>query len=340
VIVQASTDEQIFETLKPEWNKLVHNSHSNRIFSTWEWNRTWWMAYRPGSLWVITIRDDNQHLIGIAPCFIESTSDRGRVVRLIGCVDVTDYVDLIIDSQAVEGVLQALVQFIEQMHSAFDRLDFCNLPEASPAYQRLPDLLREHLFSVSVKQQEVCPIIMLPGDWETYVESLDKKDRHELRRKLRRIEGAEEAVDWYIVGTEHDLAIESQRFLDLMASSQEQKHVFLQNPRNRDFFNQIVPIAFEHGWLQMSFLTINGEACACYFNFVYDSQVQVYNSGLNLTKFSHLGPGIILLAFNIKYAIEHGFKAFDFLRGNESYKYRMGAKDSAVYNLEAHLASD
>jgi len=86
VIVQAYHEEQVFEKLADEWNLLVHKSQSNRIFSTLEWNKTWWAAYHPGSLWIISVRNQQGQLTGIAPCFVEATADRGRVVRLIGCV--------------------------------------------------------------------------------------------------------------------------------------------------------------------------------------------------------------------------------------------------------------
>lgn len=335
MIVQAYRDEQAFEKLQDEWNPLVHKSQSNRIFSTLEWNQTWWAAYHPGSLWIITVRDQQDQLIGIAPCFIETTVERGRVVRLIGCVDVTDYVDLIVDPLHLEETLTALTDFWKQSQAEFDWLDFCNLPESSPVYAQLPILLQTNAFEVTVKQQEVCPMIELPTDWETYVDSLDKKERHELRRKLRRAEGADEQVAWYIVDHGHDLTAESERFLALMAASQEQKQIFLQNPQNRDFFNRIVPILHERGWLQMSFLTVDGLPAATYLNFLYEGHVQVYNSGLNVSQYSHLSSGIVLLAYNIRWAIEHGYRVFDFLRGNESYKYRMGAKDTRVFNLEA-----
>lgn len=335
MIIQAYTDERVFEELQGEWNTLVRQSQSNRIFSTWEWNRIWWDAYHPGTLWIITVRDSDGHLAGIAPCFIESTADRGRVVRLIGCVDVTDYVDLIVDPTKMDAVLAAFAACFQDSRQSFDWLDFCNLPEQSPVYARLPELLRDKQFAVTLKQQEVCPVIVLPASWETYVESLDKKERHELRRKLRRAESAEEQVSWYIVGADHNLEAESERFLELMAASQEQKHLFLQNPQNRAFFNQIVPVLYANGWLQMSFLTIDGEAAACYLNFLYRDHVQVYNSGLNTSRYSHLSAGIVLLAYNIQFAIEHGYRVFDFLRGNEVYKYRMGAKDTGVFNLEA-----
>ena len=110
---------------------------------------------------------------------------------------------------------------------------------------------------------------------------------------------------------------------------------FLEDQQNLDFFKAIVPITFEKHWLQMSFLTINDEPAAAYLNFVYGDSVLVYNSGLLPDKYGHLSAGIILLANNIRNAIENGYKIFDFLRGNEIYKFRMGGQETRVFMLTA-----
>ncbi|MDL1883917.1 GNAT family N-acetyltransferase, partial [Anaerolineae bacterium CFX8] len=74
---------------------------------------------------------------------------------------------------------------------------------------------------------------------------------------------------------------------------------------------------------------------ATYLNFVYNRHVLVYNSGLLPGEYGHLSPGIVLLAYNIRHAIENNAVVFDFLRGNEVYKYRMGAQDTRVFMLRA-----
>ena len=89
------------------------------------------------------------------------------------------------------------------------------------------------------------------------------------------------------------------------------------------------------GWLQMNFLTVGEERVAAYINFVYDNRVLVYNSGLNHEEYGQLSPGIVLLAYNIQHAIEAGYSKYDFLRGDEIYKYRMGGQDTAVMNITA-----
>lgn len=330
----------VFETLRSEWNELVKRSISNRVFSTWEWQSIWWEAYHPGELWVIALHDDAGQLVGIAPWFIEQNPQFGRVVRSIGCVEVTDYLDLIVDTNHVDAVLDSLAQFVGENQTQFDVIDLCNLPENSPTYKLFPTTLEAAGFKTQLKEQEVCPIIVLPKEWETYVESLDKKQRHELRRKLRRIEGASEKVDWYIVDEKHDLDAETARFIALMAASHPEKSRFLEDEQNLTFFKNIVPAIYANGWLQMAILTVDDRPAAAYLNFIYGNVVQVYNSGLQPDEFGHLSPGITLLAYCIRWAIENDFEVFDFLRGNEVYKYRMGAQDTRVYMLRAEVGQE
>ncbi|MEZ4667057.1 MAG: GNAT family N-acetyltransferase [Anaerolineae bacterium] len=329
------SDIEIFQELHSEWNSLLKRSIANRIFSTWEWQSIWWSAYHPGQLWVLTVRDEDNTLVAIAPWFIENHSEHGRVIRPIGCVDVTDYLDMIVANEHVEIVMREIAQFLNANKSEFDWVNLCNIPEKSPTLSFLPAYLSELGLVVQLTQQDVCPIIHLPSSWDRYFELLDKKQRHELRRKLRRIDGASEKVEWYIVNENHNLSEEIKKFIHLMASSQAEKAKFLTDSQNLDFFNSLVPAALHNNWLQLSFLTIDNVAAASYLNFVYGNSVLVYNSGLLPDQYGHLSPGIILLAYNIKFAIQSGYEFFDFLRGDETYKYRMGAQDSKVFMLTA-----
>ncbi len=329
------SEPSVFEQLRSEWNDLLQRSPANNIFSTWEWTSTWWQAYQPGELWVIACRDDQQRLIGIAPWFIREDAQDGRMVHTIGCIDVTDYLDIIVDGEHLVPVYASLARCLGDSGAHFQQLDLCNIPEASPTYTQFPDILRQHGFTVTLTEDEVCPVIQLPASWEAYLESLDKKNRHELRRKLRRSDGAGETLDWYIVNSSHNLEVELERFMQLMAKSSGDKAQFLQDTQNAAFFKHMVHIAAEKGWLELAFLTANGVPAAAYLNFVYDERVLVYNSGLDAETFGQLSPGIVLVAYIIQYAIEQKRRVFDFLRGNEVYKYRLGGKDTRVYRLNA-----
>lgn len=325
-----------FAALRPEWDGLLAASANNEIFLTWEWLHTWWGAYHPGDLFIWAARDERGVLVGLAPYFIDLSDPAERVVRPIGCVDVTDYLDLIYLPAVGPDFCAGLAAQLAAHRAEFDRINLCNLCEVSPTKAILPPALEAAGFVVNIKGQEVCPVITLPTTFEGYLEALDKKQRHESRRKLRRAEANEDdRVGWYIVGPQHDLTAELERFLQLMAASHPDKAEFLQDAKNAAFFRAVMPQIAACGWLQLSFLTVNDEPAATYLNFDYGNRIQVYNSGLQPEKFAHLSPGIVLLLYNIRHAIEQGRKEFDFLRGNEEYKYRMGGRDRAVLEVQA-----
>lgn len=321
-----------FDELRREWDSLLQRSVTNVLFLTWEWQSTWWEAYDAGDLWLVTCRTDSGDLIAIAPWFIENRKDE-RVLRTVGCVDVTDYVDIIVEPHHVDEVYRTLAQLLADHRAEYTRINLCNIQENSPTLATFPDQLRVQGFEVNVVLQEVCPVIQLPQTWDAYLEGLDKKQRHEIRRKMRRAE-EEQAVN-YRVGADADLDLEIEQFLALMRSSQPEKEKFLENPRNERFFRAVIQSMHARGWLQLSFLRINDRPCAAYCDFDYEGHILVYNSGLDMEASAQLSAGIVLLSYDIQHAIDTGRKVFDFLRGNETYKYRMGAVNTRVFMLKA-----
>ena len=332
--IEVYTDENLFDELKPEWNTLLAKTRCNYVFLTWEWQRTWWQSFHPGDLYVITLRADDRSLLGIAPCFIHHQPKYGRVLRLIGCVEVTDYLAVIAHRDHEVEVFTALADYLTgEGASAWDRIDFCNIRENSPTLVHLAPLLEARGLDVLVKFEDVCPVIKLPDTWEAYLNMLDGKQRREVRRKMRRAEA--QGVTWRIVGPEDDLDAEMDAFLGLMAASTPEKAEFLKLPGNCDFFRRLARVFMESGWLQLLFLDVNGRPAATYLNFDYNNRVQVYNSGLDPSQFLQLSPGWVLLGHAIRHAIELGREEFDFLQGDEEYKYRMGGQDVKVWMLMA-----
>jgi CelD/BcsL family acetyltransferase involved in cellulose biosynthesis len=82
----------------------------------------------------------------------------------------------------------------------------------------------------------------------------------------------------------------------------------------------------------LSFLTVNGEKAAGYLSFDYLNRLWVYNSGLD-RRFMEYSPGWVLLGYLLQWANENGYAEFDFMRGDEEYKYRFGAVDRFVMRV-------
>lgn len=332
--VQIYREPEVFDQLKSQWNTLLARSQTNVIFLTWEWQSTWWQVYQAGQLWVVAVYDGEQ-LVGLAPWFIQARDD-AHILRTIGCVDVTDYVDLLVEPEYITEVQTALAQCLYEHADEYDRVNLCNIPEASETCRQFPDIMRNFGFDADLVLQEVCPVIHLPDNFDSYLDMLDKKQRHEIKRKLRKAENEAE-ITHYFVTAQDDFEAETDIFLQLMAASQPAKAEFLQDPLNERFLREILRVTQQQGWLRLSFLKVNGIHAAAYCDFDYHRQMLVYNSGLLPDYQSHLSTGIVLLAYNIRHAIETGHTLYDFLRGNETYKYRMGAQDTRVFKLIARV---
>lgn len=321
-----------FWALKPEWNELLQRSCCDTLFLTWEWQSTWWKHLGEGDLLLLGFRaDDDGRLVGLAPLFYTRADDGKVVVHEIGCRDVSDYLDLIIERGQEDAVYQALLDYLAGEAPAWDVVDLCNIPEESLTFERLRSQAEARGYQTLVEVEDVCPIIDLPDTWDEYLMMLSKKQRHEVRRKLRKAD-AEADTRFVIVGPDHDLQAEMQTFIDLHQKSTPEKDQFM-DPRMQGFFFDVAQVLQTQGWLQLAFVEMDGVKSAALLNFDYGGDILVYNSGYDPAQFRQLSPGIIVTARCIETAIALGRKKFDFLRGDEVYKYRFGAQDTEVRRL-------
>lgn len=330
--VETYTELSGFDALAGEWNELLKRSAFDTLFLTWEWQRTWWEHLGEGDLFLIALRDDQGHLTGIAPLYRTTAASGERKLSIVGCVDVSDYLDLPVARGCEGDVYHALLDYLGSPEMAeWDVAEFCNIPEVSPAHRVLAEIAVEHGYEFHTAVEDVCPVIDLPASWDEYLASLDKKQRHEIRRKMRRIEG-EAKVRWYIVDQEQDLGEEIEAFIELHQKSSVDKGDFM-DEQMKGFFRAMAHVLQPLGWLQLAFIEIDGQKAASMLNFDYKDTIMVYNSGYDPQRHAHLSPGIVLLTYCIQHAIKLGRARFDFLRGDEPYKYRFGARDTRVYRL-------
>jgi CelD/BcsL family acetyltransferase involved in cellulose biosynthesis len=321
-----------FWALKPEWNDLLRRSCYDTVFLTWEWQSTWWRHLGEGDLLLLGFRaEDDARLVGIAPLFHTQTEDGKPVLNVLGCRDVSDYLDLIIEEGQEDAVYHALLDYLESEAPAWDLVDFCNIPQNSLTFVRLRELAEARGYQTLVEIEDVCPIIQLPATWDEYLMMLGKKQRHEVRRKLRKAD-AEADTRFVIVGPNDDLQAEMQTFIDLHQKSTPEKDKFM-DPQMQGFFFDVAQVLQAQDWLQLAFVEMDGEKAAALLNFDYGSSILVYNSGYDPAQFRHLSPGIIVTARSIEQAIALGRDKFDFLRGDEVYKYRFGAQDTQIRRL-------
>ena len=220
------------------------------------------------------------------------------------------------------------MDYLEPME--WDALSLFSLSEESPTLALLPEAARSRGCAVEIVQQEVCPGRDLPENWEEYVAGLTKKHRHELRRKLRRLNTAEGAR-WYSLTDPLEVEDAMGDFLELLAMSRHDKAEFL-TPQREKFFRALASTLSREGLLSLFFMEIEGSRVASAMTFDYGGSRLLYNSGYN-PAFGYYSVGLLLKALSVKNAIEDGKSYYDFLRGNERYKYHLGGIDKPIYNM-------
>jgi len=319
------------------WNQLVEVSASHVPFLRYEYLQTWWKfmgggEWQSGELYVVTAETELGELVGVAPLFITQNLDGKKALMFLGSLEISDYLDVIVRPENLAAFVEALLNFLASPDApAWEVIDLYNLLDDSPTLAALKQAAGKLGLGYTQETLQPSPYIMLPDDWETYLAGIDKKQRHEIRRKIRRAESAEEGLRWYIVEDETKLDEEIDAFLGLM-SLDHHKEAFLTDVM-RSQMRASVHTAFQAGWLQLAFLEIGGEKAAAYLNFDFNNQIWLYNSGINFD-FNYYSPGWVLLAYIIQWSIENGRKALDFMRGDEVYKYRFGGVDRFVLRVQ------
>ncbi len=316
-----------FLSLSREWEELLGRSTPRHVFQTWQWHLIWCRHLgSPESLRLMAVRSPEGKLRGILPICREEEG----VFQSMGGRDVSDYLDLIAEKGWEGPVWKRVLQGLWEEEGGDWELELPFVPHDSPTLQILPSLAREESMEVGLTPTDSCPAIRLPESWEDYLVGLSSKNRHELRRKLRRAE-REAELTFYRCGTMERLQEDMEVFFLLHSRSSHDKKRFMV-PAMRAFFLEVARAFFERGWLDLRSLLVNGEPAASLLSFDYAGKIYLYNSGYD-PRFSSLSVGNVILARLIRDSIEAGRTELDFLRGNEPYKYRLGAEDRPVFFL-------
>ena len=328
-----------FSELDPnEWNALLSESISDVPFLRYEYLNAWWSTHGGGEwpqaeLALVSARE-NDRLVGIAPLFLIE-HDGQQVLMLLGSIEISDYLDLIVRAEDLSRFLSGTLDFLASYSAlAWSALDWYNLPDNSPTLATLETESTKRGWNFNREPFRPALYVPLPGDFEEYLAGIDKKQRHEIRRKMRRAESSEQSIRWYIVTDEATLDDEAEACCHLMAQDPAKQAFLTQTMRTQ--MKTMIHAAFKAGWLQLAFLEVDGRKAAGYLNFDYGNRIWIYNSGLDFD-FGELSPGWVLLGYLLQWANENGRSEFDFMRGDENYKYKFGGIKRDVLRVKVEL---
>ena len=327
-----------FSEITPEtWNALVEQSIADTPFSRFEYLSQWWKTLGGGEwqsveLILVSARENDQW-IGIAPLFI-TEYDGQQALMLAGSIEISDYLDLIARETDLPRFLSGLLDFLSsQPDKHWSAIDWYNLPDASPTRAALKTEAEKRGWTHHEEIYRPTPRIPLNGSFEDYLARIDKKQRHEIRRKMRRAAESEKNVRFYVVDTTENIDSEIDAFFHLMLQSPD-KEQFL-HPAMHEQMTVTIQNARKHGYLWLAFLEVDGTRTAASLNFDYRNKLWGYNSGVS-NEHRELSPGWVLLAHTIQWCCENGRYEFDFMRGDEEYKYRFGGVNRYVMRVKVN----
>lgn len=330
-----------FADLESEWNALLARSVSNVPFLRHEYARAWLSSLGGGEwpearLKIVTARDTSGNLLGLAP-LIRLRVDQRPVLHLLGSFEISDYLDLLVPVQELDGFVRGLLDLLaEEPDGDWQALDLYNLRAESPTRRVVLEVAAARGWRGLEEPLQPCPSIALPTDWEGYLQSLEKKQRHELRRKMRRAAANVPPVEMHWVDRPEELESSMRKFLELMRLDPA-KSRFLTSAMD-SHFRRLATEARQGGWLRLAFLEVGGAPAAGYLFFDYANRLWIYNSCLD-PAFGELSPGWVLTGLLIQWAIRHARESFDFLRGGEDYKYRLGGVAGSIYRVRVERGS-
>jgi len=313
-----------FDSLTSCWLQSESLLMWNCIFVLPPWLEVWWHHFgSEAELYLGAIREGGT-IAGIAPLLI-----RGTEASFIGSADLCDYLDFVIVPGKEIDFFNILLDDLQGR--GIRRLNLRPLKPNSSVLTYLVSIAKNRHYDVSRNEEDVSLELDLPLTWQEYLNTLTQKQRHEVNRKLRRL-GEAGDVNYRVVEDSNSLLDSMDLFLRLFRQSRKDKAIFLTN-QIESFFRSLVEATARSGLLRFGILELNASPAAVIMYFDYNNSVFLYNNGYDL-RHSFLSVGLISKVLCLKDSIERGRSKFDFLKGAEEYKYRLGGKEITLYRCD------
>jgi len=316
-----------FESLASFWLNPGSPLEWDCFFVLPAWLKVWWDFFGDGFAPCLCSIREEEALMGIAPMM-----RRGNRMSFMGSPDVCDYLDFVVVSGKEAEFFRELVEHLRQR--GITHLELGPVRRDSTVLTVLKRVAKELGCKVSCRQEDVSLEVDLPATWEEFLLSLTGKERHEVRRKLRRLDEAA-SVQFRMIEEAQEIGREMDVFLTLFGLSRPEKAAFMTAPMAA-FFRTITAELAKLKMVGLSFLDLDGIPAAAALCFDYRSTVYLYNSGYD-PSFRPLSAGLLCKVFSIRESIRKGRERYDFLKGAETYKYRLGGRVVPLYRCLVEL---
>ena len=315
------------DELKTSWSVYRKTIEAPHPFVLPEWLEAWWGSFGADSELYLRALIQDGEILGLAPLRIKE-----GIARFIGSADVCDYLDFVVKPGAEADFFNAVLDNLKS--SGVSRLELESLRSDSSVLQHLAPLAQSKGDRVAVEDTDVTLEMPLPESWDDYLAGLSTHQRHEIGRKVRRLDEA--GALQFDIKPLKDIETNLSTLIRLLRISRSDKAEFMTEPMEA-FFKRLSIAMHQAGLLRFGHLRLGETAVASIMCFDYNGIRYLYNSGYD-PEYAALSVGLLSKVYSIKDAIERKMKKYDFLKGAEVYKYHLGGVEIPISRAVIELA--
>jgi CelD/BcsL family acetyltransferase involved in cellulose biosynthesis len=310
------------------WDEWRHSLKWGSIFVIPAWLKAWWHAFGRGAELHLGLMREGDEIVGFAPLQVKD-----KIASFVGSGDVCDYLDFAIAPGRETEFFELLLEDLRSQ--GVNKLVLAPVRPDSTVLTRLTDVAGARGYEILQRPEDVSIELDLPATWEEYLAGLKPKQRHEVRRKLRRLWLADSA-EYHCLAIGGEAERHMDAFLKLFALTEPEKAGFM-NSTMESFFRALATSMAEIELLRMGMLKVANAEAAMTIGFDYGGSYYLYNSAYD-PGFSHLSVGLLCKVLCLKDSIERGRTRWDFLKGSEPYKYQLGGHEVPIYACDIAIA--
>jgi CelD/BcsL family acetyltransferase involved in cellulose biosynthesis len=316
--------------VRAAWRELSSHGSVSAPFVDEAWVASWIEAFQPRDPLLLGVRDDDR-LVGLAALQRLSESWAGRkiaVMQSLTNVECTRF-----DFLSWGGRLDVQERLWHSLCAAgrCDVIRLDHLPEGSPTLLTGLKVAAELGWRWHKEQTFESPwraLAPAPAAWD---EGLTRKFKANLRNREHRLQALGE-VTFELATGRSGLQRALQVYYDLDSGSWKSQHgtAVFQQTNVKTFYDRLVDRAPEQIWIPI--LWVRGEPAAAHFLLVRDRTMFLQKTAYNLA-FAPYTPGQLLTARVIRYGLDHGMDALDFLAANMTWKADWAPRIRPHYRL-------
>lgn len=336
-IIDTVTD---FDAVRANWDQVFIADLDAQHFLSWTWLRRYLSRRKRWFVLGLREREPGSSYVAFFPLRIltqlDDESGEFHDEIIMAGNFAADYTGFIVQPGYEHHAIAGFSAFLKHQNWTNLKLDYFSGPPDRREKMILalqgPDVMfrdntprnRENI------DNTICPVVSLPSTWEDYLEQkMSSQTRQKLRRFLRKVESDD--VYRITMATTETIDRDLDILFDLWRTKWSARKGTERTEKLIGATREMLMDCFSDGNLDVPILWHADQPLGALANIVDHQKkgVLFFITGRD-EAWKTPSPGLILHGYCIRRAIENGFRTYDFLRGNEPYKYMFGVEERRV----------